>query len=70
MTLHEQIQEQIAKLSPEKQNEVMDFISFLQQQSPTRASRKRQSLKKHPAFGSWRGRKINALTYQNTLRAE
>ena len=70
MTLQEQIQKQIAKLPPEKQNEVMDFISFLQQQSPMRASRKRQSLKKHPAFGSWRGRKINALAYQSALRAE
>lgn len=70
MTLQEQIQKQIAKLPPEKQNEVLDFISFLQQRSPTRTTRKRQSLKKHPAFGSWRGRKINALTYQNAMRAE
>jgi mRNA-degrading endonuclease RelE of RelBE toxin-antitoxin system len=70
MTLQEQIQKQIAKLTPEKQNEVLDFISFLQQRSPTRTVHKRQSLKEHPAFGSWRGRKINPLTYQNTMRAE
>ena len=31
MTLFEQIQQQLLQLPPEKQNEVLDFIIFLQQ---------------------------------------
>ena len=70
MTLQEQIQKQIAQLPPEKQSEVLDFIAFLRERSSTHLAPKRQSLKKHPAFGSWRRRKIDALKYQQTLRAE
>ena len=70
MTLAEEIRKQLDALPPEKQGEVLDFIEFLQQRSgPSRSVRKR-SLKKHPAFGSWKHRKINAIKYQRNLRAE
>jgi len=71
MTLLEQIQNQLRQLPLEKQGEVLDFVSFLQQQltvAPQRA--KQRFLRKHPAFGSWRGRKIDALKYQHDLRSE
>ena len=70
MTLQDQIQKQISQLPPEKQTEVLDFIAFLLQRSSVSASSKRQPLKKHPAFGSWRKRKIDALRYQQSLRSE
>ena len=70
MTLQDQIQKQISQLPPEKHVEVLDFIAFLLQRSSVPARSKRQSLKKHRAFGSWRERKINALHYQQTLRSE
>jgi len=67
----ERIQEQLRRLSPEKQNEVLDFISFLQQQPSTASQRTEpRSLRQHPAFGSWRERNIDALHYQRTLRSE
>ena len=71
MTLLEQIQMRLRDLPPEKQGEVLDFITFLQlcTVSPSRPETAR-SLRKHPAFGSWRGRKINALEYEQKLRAE
>ena len=68
MTLLEQIEKQLSALSPEKQNEVLDFIAFLQQRA--RISQKRHSLKKHAAFGSWKNRKVDAVKYQQDLRAE
>ena len=70
MTLLEQIQRQIKRLPPEKQGEVLDFVTFLEQQLASNQPAKRRPLRKHPAFGSWRDRKINALKYQQTLRAE
>jgi hypothetical protein len=71
MTLLEQIQDQLHQLPPEKQSEVLDFVLFLRQQLQVPApSAKHLSLSDHPAFGSWRGRKIDALNYQRTLRAE
>jgi hypothetical protein len=70
MTLMDQIQERISQLPPEKQGEVLDFIAFLQQRSTTQKPAKQRSLKDHPAFGSWRGRKINALKFQQNLRSE
>lgn len=70
MTLQDQIQKQISQLPPEKQAEVLDFITFLLQRSSFPVGSKRQPLKKHRAFGSWRTRKINALQYQQTLRSE
>lgn len=70
MTLVEQIQKQLKTLPPEKQGEVLDFIAFLQQRIALSQPARRRSLKKHPAFGSWKNRKIDALEYQRTLRSE
>lgn len=70
MTLLEQIEKQLRLLPPEKQEEVMDFIAFLQQKAGILPSAKRASLKEHPAFGSWKLRKIDAVKYQKNLRAE
>jgi len=70
MTLLEQIEKQLSLLPPDKQEEVLDFIAFLQQKSGVLPSVKRSSLKKHAAFGSWKHRKIDAIQYQQTLRAE
>lgn len=67
----EQIQQQLLLLPPDKQNEVLDFISFLHQQlAGTQQRYKKPSLRQHPAFGSWRGRQIEALDYQHILRSE
>jgi len=67
----EEIQQQLCRLPLEKQNEVLDFISFLQQQLTAEPRRLTQrSLRQHPAFGSWRGRKVDALDYQYGLRSE
>ncbi len=71
MTLLEQIENQLRQLPPEKQSEVLDFVSFLQQRlRAAPQSAKQRSLRKHPAFGSWRGRKVDALKYQQNLRSE
>ena len=70
MTLLEQIEKQLSALPPEKQSEVLDFIAFLQQRVNASQHTKRRSLKKHAAFGSWKKRKIDALQYQQNLRAE
>ena len=61
MTLLEQI---------EKQSEVLDFISFLQQLVNASQPVRRRSLKKHAAFGLWKNRNIDAVKYQQNLRAE
>ncbi len=67
----EQIQAQLRGLPPDKQREVLDFVTFLQQQQRTAQVRLRQcSLRQHPAFGSWRGRDVDGLDYQRALRAE
>jgi hypothetical protein len=71
MTLMEQIQNRLRQLPPEKQREVLDFIASLQQQQAASSQPATQrSLRQHPAFGSWRGRKIDALQYEQALRAE
>ena len=70
MTLAEQIQKQLTTLPVEKQSEVLDFISFLQQRVASSQAVKPRSLKKHPAFGSWKKRKIDAVKYQQDLRSE
>ena len=70
MTLLEQIEKQLSALPPEKQGEVLDFIAFLQQRVNASQPVKRRSLKKHAAFGSWKNRKIDAIKYQQNLRAE
>lgn len=68
MTLLEQIQKEIQLLPPEKQSEALDFILFLQKRGAK--PRRKISLRKHPAYGSWRGRKIDALKYQQNARSE
>jgi mRNA-degrading endonuclease RelE of RelBE toxin-antitoxin system len=68
MTLLEQIQKEIQLLPPEKQSEALDFILFLQKRGVK--PRRKISLRKHPAYGSWRGRKIDALKYQQNARSE
>ncbi|MFQ3591367.1 MAG: DUF2281 domain-containing protein [Chloracidobacterium sp.] len=70
MTLMEQIEKQLSALPPEKQNEVLDFIIFLQQRVGISQPVKRLPLKKHPAFGSWKHRNIDAIRHQQNLRAE
>jgi hypothetical protein len=70
MTLLEQIEKQLSVLPPEKQSEVLDFIAFLQQRANALPPVKQRSLKKHTAFGSWKNRKIDAVKYQQNLRAE
>ena len=70
MTILERIQQEVNSLPPDKQNEVLDFVAFLRQQvSPKRQTRK-TSLRSHAAFGLWRGRNIDALAYEQNLRAE
>ena len=68
MTLLEQIEQQLKQLPPEKQSEVLDFAAFLRQRLT--AGPKPRSLRQHPAFGAWRGRNIDALEFQENLRAE
>ena len=70
MTLLEQIEREVRVLPPEKQEEVLDFITFLQQRSGVTQPARRRSLKKHAAFGSWKHRKIDAVQYQKNIRAE
>jgi hypothetical protein len=71
MTLLEQIQSQLRQLPPEKQSEVLEFVTFLPQRLDVSSQPAiGRSLRQHPAFGSWRGRKIDALEYQRNLRAE
>ncbi len=67
----EQIQEQVLLLPPDKQREVLDFVQFLQRQAAgAQPPAGKHSLRQHPAFGSWRGRQIDPLEYQDKLRAE
>ena len=70
MTLAEQIQKYVNQLPPEKQSEVLDFVAFLQKRATASQPARKHSLRKHPAFGSWRDRKIDALAYEQALRAE
>lgn len=70
MTLVELIQKYVSRLPPDKQIEVLDFIAFLQQQAVIYQAKKHHSLKDHASFGSWKNRKINAIQYQDNLRAE
>jgi hypothetical protein len=70
MTLTEQIQKQLSVLPPEKQSEVLDFITFLQQRSSPSSPSRQRPLKKHAAFGSWKNRAVDAVEFQRSLRAE
>lgn len=69
MSLIEQIQKELLRLPHVKQVEVLDFILFLQKRNAIR-KQKKSSLREHPAFGSWRGRNIDALKYQSYLRSQ
>ena len=70
MTLIEQIQHQVSKLPPEKQSEVLDFVTFLRDRLERPAKPARLSLSKHPAFGLWKGREVDSIVYQQNLRSE
>lgn len=70
MNLLEQIEQQVKQLPYDKQHEVLDFASFLRQRAMQTAAVPRRALHQHPAFGVWRGREIDALAYQDKLRAE
>ena len=70
MTLLEQIEKELRNLPPEKQAEVLDFITFLQQRAMISQSTRHHSLKKYAAFGSRKNRNIDAVKYQQNLRAE
>ena len=71
MTLEEQIRKQLQVLPPEKQSEVLDFVVFLQHRQVQGArSAAPRRLRAHQAFGSWKLRGLEGLTYQQKLRAE
>ena len=70
MSLLEEIEKQLNDLPLEKQDEVLDFIAFLRQRTATSQKEKQRSLKKHPAFGAWQNRHIDAIAYQQEIRAE
>jgi hypothetical protein len=70
MTLLEQIQKEVKALPLEKQTEALDFVIFLQQRSAVTTQVKLRSLSAHPVFGSWRGRDVDALKYQQEIRSE
>ncbi|MFN3761834.1 MAG: DUF2281 domain-containing protein [Anaerolineae bacterium] len=69
MSLVEQIQREVIRLPPEQQSEVLDFVLFLRQRLSARTTLRR-SLRDHPAFGSWKGRGIDALKFQEQIRSE
>lgn len=71
MTVLEALQAQVKQLPPAQQREVLDFAAFLAQRIGQRTPKdKLHSLHSHPAFGAWREREIDALGYQEALRAE
>ncbi|MBF0509510.1 MAG: hypothetical protein HQK57_11365 [Deltaproteobacteria bacterium] len=70
MTLAEEIQKSVIQLPVEKQIEALDFIIFLQQRVNEARPVTHRSLKNHAAFGSWKNRHIDAVLYQQTMRAE
>lgn len=37
---------------------------------PAESSLHKSTLREHPAFGSWKARQVDAVTYQQTLREE
>ncbi|NBD35794.1 MAG: DUF2281 domain-containing protein [Chloroflexi bacterium] len=71
MVIVEQIQQRLLELPAVEQREVLDFVIFLQQRrSSESAMHETRSLSQHPAFGAWRAREIDALAYEQALRAE
>ena len=70
MTVLEALQKRVEQLPPAQQREVLDFAEFLAQRAnPIEAELQPRSLRSHPAFGIWSERAIDALSYQETLRA-
>ena len=69
MTLLERIQKEVRLLPLEKQGEALDFILFLLQHDKPKLEKK-NSLRKHPAYGSCCGRNVDALQSPNKLRSE
>jgi hypothetical protein len=70
MTLLEKIQGELSQLPPEQQSEVLEFVTALRQKQSASTPQPGQSLRRHPAFGAWRSRGVDALAYQQRLRAE
>jgi hypothetical protein len=70
MTVLEALQQQVKQLPPAQQLEVLDFAEFLRQRLTRLAPDQPRSLRRHPAFGAWRKRQIDALQYEQALRAE
>jgi len=71
MVVVEQIQQRLLQLPPVEQREVLDFVTFLQQRYASKVVHpETRRLSRHPAFGSWKSRKIDALAYEQALRAE
>jgi len=71
MSLVQEIQDRVRQLPLEKQSEVLEFITLLQGQLVTSSQPSTlRALHEHPAFGSWHGRKIDALQYEQALRGE
>ena len=70
MSLIQEIEKQLNDLPLEKQDEVLDFIAFLRQRTAASQKTNRPSLKTHPAFGAWQKRDLDAIAYQQELRAE
>lgn len=70
MTILEQIEERLRRLPPQQQSEALQFIESLYRQAGLANAVKPRSLKDHPAFGSWRRRKVDGVKYQRDLRAE
>lgn len=65
-----QITKVLAELPKERQDQVLDYILFIQQRPINSSSTEKKTLKSHPAFGSWKKREIDSLEYQRNLRAE
>ena len=71
MTIVEQIEEQVRLLPLEKQMEVLNFAAFLHLKSEfSPVKQPKRPLQKHPAFGLWQSQPVNALAYEQLLRAE
>jgi hypothetical protein len=73
-TVIETINRYLVTLPPERQVEALDFVLLLKQRQSYSAERGKaqlvRSLRSHPAFGLWRDRGVNALAYEQALRAE
>jgi hypothetical protein len=77
MTLLEQIQQNLLNLPPEKQGEVLDFVTFLQERfekerastASTRQKRLKKSLSELAKFGTFKGIK-DPSAWQREIRQD